>query len=193
LHRPKDTPTRIVGLGWGINTSGTDEIIWKNGGTGGYRTFIGFVVRTGVGVVVLSNTSTRAGVDDIGMHLLDGRNALLATTGFPKEGVLEPRLLPNYVGRYELSPGVAYVITRDGGRLYAQATDQARFALYPINDGPINDRQFFAKLVDVQIDFEINRSGRADALTLRMNGHDQRAKRVAETDKKVTSDAGAVR
>ena len=35
----------------------------------GYRTFVGFVKETGLGVVLLTNSFT--GSDDIGFHLLD--------------------------------------------------------------------------------------------------------------------------
>ena len=58
-----------VGLGWHILDNGKTRIVWHNGGTGGYRTFCGFIKEKRVGVVVLSNTDISA--DDIGFHLLD--------------------------------------------------------------------------------------------------------------------------
>src|SRR5258707_2819581 len=72
-RRPTGMPRVDVALAWHIFTRNGDEIIWHNGGTGGYRSCIGFSPRTKVGVVVLSNTSTTAGVDDIGPHVLDPR------------------------------------------------------------------------------------------------------------------------
>nr|NIM51781.1 serine hydrolase [Gemmatimonadales bacterium] len=63
------SPSMRIGLGWHIRLSGEREIIWHNGGTGGYRSFAGFVRGGQTGVVVLSNTSTSA--DDIGFHMLD--------------------------------------------------------------------------------------------------------------------------
>jgi len=42
--------------------------LWHNGGTGGYRSFVGFVAETRVGVAVLSNSAND--VDSIGMSLL---------------------------------------------------------------------------------------------------------------------------
>jgi serine-type D-Ala-D-Ala carboxypeptidase/endopeptidase len=59
-----------IGLNWLSTHAGTDTIVWHNGGTGGYRTFIGFEASRKMGVVVLTN-STGAGADDIGFHLLD--------------------------------------------------------------------------------------------------------------------------
>jgi CubicO group peptidase (beta-lactamase class C family) len=71
-RRPTGRPGVEVALGWHITTTPSGkEIVWHNGGTGGYRTFAGYDRKAGVGVVALSNTSTPTGVDDIGMHLLD--------------------------------------------------------------------------------------------------------------------------
>ncbi|MEQ8811421.1 MAG: serine hydrolase domain-containing protein, partial [Imperialibacter sp.] len=58
-----------VGMGWHIKNGSEGDVIWHNGGTGGYRTFAGFVKETGKGVVLLTNSST--GADDIGFNLLD--------------------------------------------------------------------------------------------------------------------------
>ncbi len=59
----------LVGLGWHTMVFNDMEVIWHNGGTGGYRTFAGFVKGGNKAVVVLSNSD--ASVDDIGTHLLN--------------------------------------------------------------------------------------------------------------------------
>ena len=64
-----------IGLGWHILDNGKTQIIWHNGGTGGYRTFCGFVKDKKIGVVVLSNMNV--GADDIGFHLLDNTYELV--------------------------------------------------------------------------------------------------------------------
>jgi len=64
-RRPTGIPGLDIALGWHISTINGHEIVWHNGGTGGYRTWIGFDPKSRTGVVVLSNTSTTAGVDDI--------------------------------------------------------------------------------------------------------------------------------
>lgn len=61
--------TMSVGLGWHIRGNGKTQIVWHNGGTGGYRSFCGFIKDKKIGVVVLSNMNISA--DDIGFHLLD--------------------------------------------------------------------------------------------------------------------------
>jgi CubicO group peptidase (beta-lactamase class C family) len=58
-----------VGLGWHIKAGAEGDVVWHNGGTGGYRTFAGFLPDKQRGVVVLTNSDK--GADDIGFHLLD--------------------------------------------------------------------------------------------------------------------------
>lgn len=63
-----------VGLGWHIKNGEQGDVIWHNGGTGGYRAFAGFINETGKGVVLLTNSTES--VDDIGFHLLDPGSAM---------------------------------------------------------------------------------------------------------------------
>src|SRR5262249_667750 len=71
VRRPAGAPDMEIAYAWHIQTKGGNSIIWHNGGTGGYRTYMGYDPKTRVGVVVLANISTPAGEDDIGRHLLD--------------------------------------------------------------------------------------------------------------------------
>lgn len=64
-----------VGLGWHISKGAEGDVIWHNGGTGGYRTFAGYVQETGKGVVVLTNSDK--GADDLGFHLLNSAAKLI--------------------------------------------------------------------------------------------------------------------
>jgi len=63
-------PNVGIGLNWIIRHTGARTVVWHNGGTGGYRTFVGFEPSRRIGVVVLTN-SGGAGADDLGFHLLD--------------------------------------------------------------------------------------------------------------------------
>ncbi|NUN99225.1 MAG: serine hydrolase [Saprospiraceae bacterium] len=253
-----------VGLGWHISKGAEGDVIWHNGGTGGYRTFAGFVKETGKGVVVLTNSTK--GADDIGFHLLnsnaklievkrsgaialkkaadakdaeaawltyldlkgnqpdaydfdegelnalgynylqagkvkealtifnvnvlefpnssnvydsygealmkDGQKELaienynksleldptntnaismLVTLGVkvPEAAVyVDPAILESYVGKYELSPGFFITITREGNRLFGQATGQVRFEMFAKS----ND-EFYLRVVEARITF----------------------------------------
>lgn len=63
-----------VGLGWHIRHGENGDIIWHNGGTGGYRAFAGFHPDSRRGVVVLTNCTVS--VDDLGINLLDSSSRL---------------------------------------------------------------------------------------------------------------------
>jgi D-alanyl-D-alanine-carboxypeptidase/D-alanyl-D-alanine-endopeptidase len=62
-------------LGWHISpVADNKEMVWHNGGTGGYRSFCGFIKGENKGVVVL--TSSAESVDDIGVHILNPSSPL---------------------------------------------------------------------------------------------------------------------
>ncbi len=63
-----------VGLGWLISIVEGEEIIWHDGGTGGFMSFIGFTKDGKKGVVVLTNSNGFP--DDIGFHLLNPKSEL---------------------------------------------------------------------------------------------------------------------
>lgn len=176
VRRPTGIQGLQVALGWHIFTNDGKEIVWHNGGTGGYRSFIGFDPRSHVGVVVLSNAETPEGVDDIGRHLLDAKVPLWETPSERKEVRVDPKIFDNYVGDYQLTPRFLFAITRKGDHLYAQATGQARFEIFPESK-----KGFFYKVIDAQITFVTDSQGHATALILHQNGLDQRAERVEDT------------
>jgi Beta-lactamase/Domain of unknown function (DUF3471) len=173
ISRPSGGAFIDSGLGWVIDTRGGGEIIWKNGGTGGYRTFIGYLPKTRVGIVALSNTSTNEGPDDIGLHLLDARFPLSVPDGSPSVQTVDAKILDSYVGHYELSANFILHVTRAGDQLSVQGTGQPGATVYPKSKV-----EFFYKIVDAQFTFETDEQGNATALVLHQNGRDRTAKRI---------------
>lgn len=57
-----------VGFGWFTTRRGGHAITWHNGGTGGFRSYVGIDPASGRGVVVLGNTDVP--VDAVGLRLL---------------------------------------------------------------------------------------------------------------------------
>ena len=60
------TKTMRIGLAWMTTDKG---IVWHNGGTGGYRSFLGFAPDRKRGLIVLTNAAVEA--DDLGFAVLD--------------------------------------------------------------------------------------------------------------------------
>ncbi|MBC7475559.1 MAG: serine hydrolase, partial [Candidatus Sericytochromatia bacterium] len=59
-----------IGLGWHITKIKTgDKVIWHNGATAGFTSFIGFIKDKKVGVVILSNSSNS--VDEPAVLILE--------------------------------------------------------------------------------------------------------------------------
>lgn len=167
-----------VGLAWLIDTQGGVEIISHSGTTGGYRSFIGYDPKARVGVVVLSNSGTGAGVEDIGIHLLNPKVPLLDSKALAppkqrKEVTVRPALLDTYVGRYQFPSGQMAGITREGGRLFLQGEGDVRVAFYAESN-----QTFFAKLMDAQMVFRTDRQGRVTEIVFLRKGSTQEVKRV---------------
>lgn len=172
-RRPTGHGNDETGLGWVISGSGDDQMVWHNGGTGGFRSFLGFLPAKGMGIVALSNTSTEVGVDDIGAHLLDPGNPLAQPPKVRVAVTVDPAIYDGYVGEYPLAPDFVLTVTREDDGLFVQATGQGKAEVYPESEV-----HFFYKIVDAQITFEAGADGRAKGLTLHQNGRDMPAPRA---------------
>jgi CubicO group peptidase (beta-lactamase class C family) len=173
-----------IGLGWLIYSTDDREIAWHNGGTGGFRSFVGYDPRERVGVVVLSNASTPNGIDDIGLHLLNPK-APLANPEPPKQHTeihIDPKLLDNYTGRYQVTPNLILEVTRDSHRLFTQGFAQVNgqaIALPKFEVFAEGEKNFFARVADNQITFETGPGGTATSLILHKAGRDMTAPRLS--------------
>jgi CubicO group peptidase (beta-lactamase class C family) len=171
VRRPVGKAGFEIGLGWNI----LGEIVWHDGGTGGFRSFIGYDPNASVGVVVLSNAFTLSGVDDIGFHLLNPKAPLADLDPLKQdtEIPMNPRLLDHYPGRYQL-PDRTLEIMRNGDRLFAQVTSVGGKSIA----GPTfemfaeSESIFFVKVTGGRISFEIGPDGRATSLVMHRVGRE---------------------
>jgi serine-type D-Ala-D-Ala carboxypeptidase/endopeptidase len=169
VRRPVGKTKFEMGLGWNI----LGEIAWHDGGTGGFCSFVAYHPKERIGVVVLSNAFTPSGVADIGLHLLNPKLPL-ANLEPPQQhtGIhVDPELLDNYTGRYQLAPDRILEITRDGNRLFAQTFAQAlagpRFEVFAESE-----KNFFVKVTGSQIAFETGPEGLATSLIMHRAGRE---------------------
>ena len=183
-------PNMEIAYNWLIQTKNGNSMIWHNGGTGGYRTWIGFDPKTRTGVVVLSNVSSAEGPDDIGRHLLDASYPLLTVAAPPKEHTeitIDTKTYDKLIGSYQQAIGVM-TVSRDADALFTQLSGpgQGKVQIYPEGD-----RKFFAKLVDAQFTFDADAQGNITQLVLHQNGRDMPFKRLDEAGMKKAADAAA--
>ena len=158
-------PGQAICLGWLLNKS--NGTLWHNGQTGGFHSFMALRKDPPVGVVVLGNMAGGMG-DQIGDRLLD-----LLSGKRPKPLVFKaqvrvaPAILEQYVGNYEVYPNFILSVTRQGDRLWVQATNQPRLGIYPESE-----TKFFYRVVDARITFVRDKAGKVEKLILHQNGLD---------------------
>ncbi|TFG76867.1 MAG: serine hydrolase, partial [Chrysiogenales bacterium] len=171
----KDTtiPDMRIGLAWHLRKSQDTVIVWHNGGTAGYHSFVGFDVKKGMGIVVLSNSAND--IDNIGLHFLDDQIPLakIEPRKERKAIAVQPALLDTYVGEYQLAPNFVIAITKEGNLLFGQATGQPRFSLHPEAE-----TEFFLNEVDAQVSFVKDATGKVTHLILHQGGQNVKGDKI---------------
>ena len=90
------------------------------------------------------------------------------------EGLTLPvETLERYVGDYEIQPGFVLTVTREGTRLFTQATGQPRFEIFAQSE-----TRFYVKEFPAQLEFVVEGEGPAGSVVLFQGGRETPAKRV---------------
>jgi serine-type D-Ala-D-Ala carboxypeptidase/endopeptidase len=155
--RREMTKTARVGLAW-ITTD--KDIVWHSGMTGGYASFLGFTADGQRGVIVLADAAVSA--DDLGFAALDA-DAPLAPAF--KAITLQDAALDGVTGTYKLSEAMLLQVFRINDGLFARASGQTAFPIYPSEPD-----EFFARIAGISISFTRNPSGSVSGLVLHQNG-----------------------
>jgi CubicO group peptidase (beta-lactamase class C family) len=86
---------------------------------------------------------------------------------------LDSAVFDRYIGEYELSPGFIIKIWREEKIFKAQATGQPFFEIFPESES-----KFFLKVVDAQLEFFKDESGKTVSLTLFQGGRELPGKKI---------------
>lgn len=169
-------PNRLkLGLGWFIDESNNENVLWHNGQTGGFSSFIGFNKAEKRGIVILTNSINS--LDKLGMAYLKGTLTQLYDDTV-NTLILEQTTLDNLTGKYVLSPEFIISVTNQDKQLFIQATGQPRFPFVAKSNSEFVNLDLNARIV-----FEQNKKGDVIALALKQNGNDLRARRQTEGEK----------
>lgn len=87
--------------------------------------------------------------------------------------VVDEALLEKYVGEYEIEPGFSLAFTREGNRLFTQATGQGKFEVFAESN-----TKFFLRVVDAQVEFVADEDGKVNLMILYQGGQKIEGKRV---------------
>ncbi len=160
------------GIGPGVG-GGADHRYFSHGGANeGYRCNL-TVYNEGDGLVVMTNSDSGARLAN---EILVAVAREYNWPDFNPERTIakiDPNTLDAFAGQYRLNPNATLTVTREANRLFVQLTGQPRLEAFPQSE-----RSFFLKVVDAQLDFEIDGQGKAAAVVLHQNGRDQRAIRL---------------
>jgi len=83
------------------------------------------------------------------------------------------KILKQYVGDYEIQPGFVLSVTLEGTQLFTQATGQVKVEVYAESEA-----KFFLKVVEAQIEFVKDETGKVTKLILYQNGQRIEAKKI---------------
>ena len=160
-----------IGLVWMTRHDKDGDVVWHNGMTGGYASFLGFSADGKRGVVVLTNV--QQSVDDLGFATLLA-DAQLAPTEAAIH--LSKQALDEYVGSYRLAPHFIVTVFRLRHELMIQATGQG-----PVPVFPSARNEFFAKIANIGISFRRDKQGHVSGLVLHQHG-DHPAPRISAAE-----------
>lgn len=157
-----------IGLGWHILHRTGGAIVWHNGQTGGYHSFVAFDKVAKRGVVVLANFAA-GDIDTIGLEFIAPQQAAGPHVAIQ----VDPKIYDAYAGVYRVAPGVEFTVKREKDQLMVQLTGQQFLQVLPESE-----TEFFYKGVDAQLTFKRNAAGEVNGLVLHQGGLDQTAVRV---------------
>lgn len=182
-----------MALGFVVRGDGADGHFSHSGGNTGYFAHFEMLADTGQGIVVMTNS-------DAGRALVPLLIASVAkaydwplpdrrqVVGVRAERLfaqydrvshrrlkvdVDPAVLARYVGKYQLAPELMFDITLVDDQLRVRLGDQPQFPLFAESRS-----KFFLDVVDAQISFIVDASGRPTGLVLHQGGRDQQAPRI---------------
>ncbi|HEY9695982.1 MAG TPA: serine hydrolase [Trichocoleus sp.] len=161
------------GYGWVIDHAYEHDRVGHGGRIDGFTTSIARYPNEQVAIIVLSNLES-APVDRISNDLaaiLFGREYELPQKR--QTIVLDPATYETYVGDYEFAPGIILSVTTESQGIFVQLTGQNRIEIFPESA-----THFFVKVVDAQLTFVVEETGKASRVILHQGGRDQTAIRV---------------
>jgi CubicO group peptidase (beta-lactamase class C family) len=167
------------GLGLSIGGDARRRYFSHGGANAGYQCFL-MAYEDGDGTIIMTNG------DDGGDLAQEVLRTIATEYEWPDFRPIEhaiatvdPRSFDAFVGRYRISPAVVCTITREGDRLFTQATGTPKTRLYPMSE-----REFFLVEVDARFTFAPEVNGRVRELIVHTMGQEVRIKRLSDAEAK---------
>ncbi|MGN6640759.1 MAG: serine hydrolase [Mucilaginibacter sp.] len=155
------------GLGWFVDSLYGKRVVSHSGDTWGFKSNVARVTEDDICVILLNN------IEDEEMRGPLTNNLLAALYRQPyhlpvfhQEIQLTEATLQKYTGTYELGMGMTIDITLEDGGLWLQPAGQPKSRIYPEKEN-----FFFSRVVDGQVEFVADSSGKTTTIILYQAGH----------------------
>jgi CubicO group peptidase (beta-lactamase class C family) len=158
-----------------VATKDGHKSIEHGGGIEGFNTQLTYYPEDKLTVVVLANVNGGAPGEIAAKLAAVVHGEAVKLPNERKEITLDPKVLVRYVGTYELAAGTNMLITLEGDQLSEKLGEQQTFPIFPESE-----TKFFPKVVDAEIEFEKDSSGKVTDLVLHQGGRDQKAARTSD-------------
>jgi hypothetical protein len=163
------------GIGPQVGGSTARKYFSHGGANEGYRCLL-VAYEDGEGAIVMTNADSGDGLMGELMrtiaHVYQWPDFAPATRTLAS---IKPELQDRYVGAYELNDGSIYVVRKRGDQLVGQNIGRTPLLLFPSSD-----REFFARDIDVVVNFIVDDKGTATGLQHRLYGQEREGKRMDE-------------
>jgi len=165
LAKILNPPHPEYSYGWAVTRTFDKKVLAHSGETEGFLACIMRFVDDDACLIVLSNFEHCP----IGRIVQDLAAILFGQPyDLPEKAVVTQEVISNYdayVGQYQVSPQLVLSITKEGEKLFCQATGQARLELHPRSP-----TEFFLREVEASITFIRDSRGRVAQLMLQQGG-----------------------
>jgi CubicO group peptidase (beta-lactamase class C family) len=170
-HRNRDSTGPAMGLGW--HFAGDDTTRWHNGQTGGSHSMVMINRERGLAVVVLANTGVME-LDKLAHNVMKTMAGLdVKAQSFEKTMRISDEVMQRYEGQYQLTPAFVFTVSVKRKQLIVGITNQPDQQVFPRSE-----TEWFYKGVDATLKFQLDASGKCEALQLIQNGSVQTARRI---------------
>jgi len=172
------------GLGIQVGGSASHPYFEHGGDDAGYHDDL-VAYNTGDGAVIMTN-------GDNGPRLWPEILATIAHEyGWPdfqpplrRLASVEPQKFDALTGTYRLLPGLTITFTREGSRFLSQVAGQGQVETFPAGE-----LEYFQKVVDARVTFQLDSAGRASSIVFHQGGRDFPGSRLDDAQAKAIGEA----
>lgn len=171
-HVLPDGSSTGYGYGWSIGERAGRRTVHHDGDIDGFAADGILFPEQGLFVTILTNSD----VHERRPNPLASRIAALALGTPPAERrtiSIDPALLDEYAGEYELAPGFSVRFFREGSRFLSQGTGEPAVEIFPESE-----TRFFTDTSEATLEFVRDEAGKVTGYVLNLNGRTLHASRI---------------